>query len=150
MQNGKRKILWVLAAAYAAAMLYLLLFRPVVPSELPYRQQLRNHFNPIPFRTIRLFWRVLVRSQNPDMLRHAVKNLFGNILLFLPLGILPSVLWRRMAHFFRTIALATAIMTAIELLQMFLLVGTCDIDDIFLNVLGAAIGYWCYTRMRKR
>lgn len=149
MDQQKRKYLWAFAALYAVIMLYLLLFRTSMPSDLPYLQQLRSHFNPIPFRTIRLFWRVLVRSHNPNMLRHAVKNLFGNILLFLPLGALPPLLWKKMAHFSRTIALAAGIMTTIELLQMFLLVGTCDIDDLLLNLLGASIGYWCYTLMRK-
>ena len=32
-------------------------------------------------------------------------------------------------------------MTVVELLQMLLLLGTCDIDDLILNVLGACLGY---------
>jgi len=39
-------------------------------------------------------------------------------------------------------------MVCIELLQMLLLVGTCDVDDIILNVSGAAIGYGIFKLTR--
>ncbi len=149
MESKKRRLLWAFAAAYSAIMLYLLLFRSVGASELPYRQQLRYHFNAIPFHTIRRFWRVLLRSHDPNMLCQAAINLFGNIFLFLPLGTFPPLLWEKMRSFPRTVALAAAIMAVIEISQMLLLVGTCDIDDIILNVLGAAMGYWCYVLISK-
>lgn len=142
--------MWFFAAAYAAAMLYLLLFRSIAASELPYCQQLRHHFNPIPFQTIRRFWRVLTHSHNPERLRFAFANLFGNVLLFLPLGTFPPLLWKKMRSFHRTALLAAVIMMVIEISQMLLLVGTCDIDDLILNVLGAAMGYLVYALILKR
>ena len=39
-------------------------------------------------------------------------------------------------------------MTVVEVLQMLLRVGVCDVDDLILNTLGAAIGYGCYAVYR--
>ena len=36
----------------------------------------------------------------------------------------------------------------VELLQMLLLVGTCDVDDLIQNLLGAALGYGLFRLMR--
>lgn len=144
MKKPVRKIIWLIAAAYAVIMLLLLLNRESGISELPYSLQLRKHFNPIPFHTITLFLRSLTPPHRPWLIRAAIRNLLGNILLFIPLGLLPPLLWSWAGKFWKTLLFATGIMTAIELLQMFLLVGTCDVDDLILNVTGAAIGYGLY------
>ena len=39
-------------------------------------------------------------------------------------------------------------MIPVELLQMLLLVGTCDVDDLILNLLGAALGDGLFRLMR--
>ncbi len=144
MKQPSRKFIWLIAAAYAAVMLLLLLNRESGISEPPYSPQLRKHFNPIPFHTITLFLRSLMPPYRPWLIRGAITNLLGNILLFIPLGLLPPLLWSWAGKLWKTLLLAAGIMTAIELLQMFLLVGTCDVDDLILNVTGAAIGYGIY------
>ncbi len=144
MKQPSRKFIWLVAAAYTAVMLLLLLNRESGISEPPYSPQLRTHFNPIPFHTITLFLRSLMPPYRPWLIRGAVTNLLGNILLFIPLGLLPPLLWSWSRKLWKTLLLAAGIMTAIELLQMFLLVGTCDVDDLILNVTGAAIGYGLY------
>ncbi len=144
MKQPSRKFIWLIAAAYAAVMLLLLLNRESGISEPPYSPQLRKHFNPIPFHTITLFLRSLMPPYRPWLIRGAITNLLGNILLFIPLGLLPPLLWSWTRKLWKTLLLAAGIMTAIELLQMFLLVGTCDVEDLILNVSGAAIGYGIY------
>ncbi len=144
MKQQSKKLIWLIAATYAAVMLLLLLNRESGISEPPYSPQLRNHFNFIPFHTITLFLRCLTPPYRPWLIRGAITNLLGNILLFVPLGLLPPLLWSWARKLWKTLLLAAGIMTAIELLQMFLLVGTCDVDDLILNVTGAAIGYGLY------
>ena len=46
---------------------------------------------------------------------------------------------------------------AVELIQLITKVGSCDVDDMLLNTLGAAAGYLCYRlvqwtrcKLRKR
>ena len=42
-----------------------------------------------------------------------------------------------------------AIITAVELIQLFTLVGSCDVDDLILNVIGSAIGYGFHKAANK-
>lgn len=63
--------------------------------------------------------------------------LAGNVVMLMPLGFLMPVLWKQC--WWQTLAIALAVILCIELLQPF--VGrSFDIDDIFLNFTGAAIG----------
>lgn len=137
----QRKILIILAALYTAMMVYLLFFREPAFTDEPYWGQVKAHFNPVPFRTIGLYLRLWAKSPRPWLVRLAHINLLGNVILFIPLGLLPPLLWEPMQRLWKTALLSAGVMTAVELLQMLLLVGTCDIDDLILNVLGACLGY---------
>lgn len=137
----QRKFLLGLTLLYAALMIYLLFFRAPAFTDEPYREQLYDHLNHIPFRTIRLYLRLFRPPTRPWLVRLATVNLLGNILLFIPLGLFPPLLSEKLRRFWKTALLAAGIMALVELLQMLLLVGTCDVDDLILNVLGAALGY---------
>ena len=66
-----------------------------------------------------------------------------NILLFVPLGLLAPILWRRMNKLFNVIGISFFFTLLIEISQ--LLNNRCtDVDDILLNVFGAVIGYVIY------
>ena len=64
--------------------------------------------------------------------------------MFLPLGFFPPLLDKRFQKLWKTVLFSAAVMASAELLQMLLLVGTCDVDDLLLNVVGASIGYRLY------
>ncbi len=144
MTAGKQKKLWFAAALYACIMLYLLLGRNPVVADAPYFQQLPQHLNMHPFDTIRRYFWGLSRVKDPQLLRWAFVNLFGNIILFAPLGFFLPSIWKIFRRLWRTLLAAAGIMALIELLQMLLLVGACDIDDIILNTFGASFGYGVY------
>ena len=146
----QRKLLLFLTAAYAAMMISLLFFRSPAFTDEPYWGQVREHLNPVPFRTIRLYLRLLGQPGQPWLIRLARVNLLGNILLFIPLGLFPPLLHSALRRFWKTALLAAGIMTAVELLQMLLLVGTCDIDDLILNLLGASLGYLLFYLNHRR
>lgn len=141
MEKRKRIALLVLFAVYSVIMFRLLFLRNPPPNGIPYRDQLPGLLNLIPLRTIRLYLKCFRRPWRPHLVRAAVVNLFGNILMFLPLGFFPPLLFPKLRTFLRTMVTAAAVMTAVELTQMLLLVGTCDIDDLILNLIGTAIGY---------
>ena len=141
----QRKVLIAFAVVYAEMMVYLLFFRKPDYADAPYWSQVRSHLNLIPFHTIGLYRRLLLRPSQPWLIRLARVNLWGNIFLFLPLGLLPPLLWQKARRFWRTLLLAAGVMIPVELLQMLLLVGSCDVDDLILNLLGASLGYWLYS-----
>ena len=126
--------------AYGALMLWLLFDRPGYDPGIPYWQQAAGHLNLIPFRTLRLFTELL-NSGVRSYIRMAIINLGGNIIMFLPLGFLLPRVFRRIISLPQVLVTTTVLITAVEILQLFTLVGSCDIDDLILNVLGSAIGY---------
>lgn len=140
---NKRKLHLALFLAYGALMLWLLFDRPGYGATVPYWEQVRAQLNLIPFRTLRLFG-ALLDSARPEYVRAAVINLGGNILMFIPLGFLLPKVFPKLVSLPRVLLATAAIITAVELIQLFTLVGSCDIDDLILNVTGSAMGYWLH------
>ena len=138
----------VLFAVYCALMLWLLFDRPGYVAGVPYWEQIRAHLNLVPFRTLKLF-SGLLDSVHPEYVRAAVINLGGNILMFIPLGFfLPRVL-SRITSLPRVLLITAMLITAVEILQLFTLVGSCDIDDLILNVIGSAAGFGIHKCAKK-
>ena len=71
-----------------------------------------------------------------------IKNVLGNIMLFIPLGLFIS-LYIRNRNFIITVFLSFLISCSIEYVQS--VIGrTVDIDDVILNTFGGLIGYIIY------
>ena len=68
-------------------------------------------------------------------------NLFGNLALFFPWGVLLPMLDKRLKNAKSFFLLTACVIIAVELLQLVFKVGICDVEDFILNMLGAAIGY---------
>ena len=136
-QNNARRICAGLFIVYAGMMACLLFFQRK-PSDLPWEEFIRTSFNLVPFRTIRQMLRLL--DGRPLLARFALINLAGNVVMFVPLGLLPA-LWQRQRKFgwyFLTVAGAILL---VELVQLVTTLGSADIDDWCLNMLGAIAGY---------
>ena len=67
-------------------------------------------------------------------------NSFLNVLLFVPLGILLPLLWKRFKNPLRTVFFGLLVSAAIEFLQLFTLRAT-DINDLMTNTSGALMGW---------
>ena len=143
-----RKVNTALFMAYSALMLWLLFDRPGFTEGIPYWEQITRQLNLIPFRTLRLF-AGLLDSGVRVYIRMAVINLVGNIIMFVPLGFLLPRVFPRLSSLPRVILTTAAIITAVELVQLFTLVGSCDIDDLILNVFGSALGFGVHKCARK-
>jgi len=80
-----------------------------------------------------------------------VRNAQGNFLLFLPLGFLLPLVWRRL-RFWRAMLIAIVLSCSIELLQFLSRswgsYRTADINDFVLNVLGACLGFALVSLLR--
>lgn len=139
----RRAIVVSIFAAYVPTLLAIVLVEGShfgIPGEI---YSLRESLNLVPFRTIIEFTR-------PDHSAQAVRQLVGNVAMFVPLGVLLPAMnarFRRIKPLLTTALLASV---AIEFAQLALLVSkiavrSVDIDDVILNTLGAAIGYgiWC-------
>ena len=143
-----RRILYTLFAVYCTLMLWLLFNRPGYTEGIPYWEQLLPNLNLTPFRTLRLFLRLL-DDHRPYLVRAALVNLLGNVVMFVPLGLFLPLIFIRLRKLWRTMLVASLLITAVEITQLFTLVGCCDIDDLILNLLGAALGYGLYKLTAK-
>ena len=69
-------------------------------------------------------------------------NVLLNIAMFGPLGFLLPLLGKKFRRWYLTIPAGFGISLVIELLQLAMGRGICDVDDLFCNALGAAMGYF--------
>ena len=129
----RKKWSYLLFAMYCAAMLWLL-FGQRMGQGSDGILQLR------PFSTIRRFLWVLEHSSNLALRRTAWINLAGNVVMFVPLGFFCPCLWKWQRNFFLHFLTMTLVIAGIELLQLKAALGTCDVDDLMLNLLGTTLG----------
>jgi len=77
----------------------------------------------------------------------ARRNLLGNIVLFVPIGLLLPLVFQKKSKVILWLGLLTyGIMP--EILQVIFRSGIFDIDDIILNSLGVIAGYFLFTVFR--
>ena len=141
---NKRYVYHALFWLYCAIMAFLLLGRSRYAVEDGYLSTLSQHLSLQPLHTIRLFINVLVEGYGGGAQRTAIVNLVGNVVLFLPLGFLPPLLWKGFRKLFKCLLWCGLIIVGVELCQLFALVGNCDIDDLLLNLVGVSMGYGMY------
>lgn len=75
-------------------------------------------------------------------------NFIGNIAVFMPVGFFVSLLWRRPACW-KALCVGLGLSLFIEICQLPLARGT-DVDDLWLNTLGALLGWAVYKLFEKK
>lgn len=128
--------------AYCALMLWLLFGQRLDGRELKMLfGNVDRRANFVPLETVRLYIRLLQTGVSENLLRHAVINLVGNVVMFVPLGWLLPAVWERLRAFFKTFFLSAVLICAVEAIQYVTTLGSCDVDDLILNLLGITLGY---------
>ena len=72
------------------------------------------------------------------------KQIVGNFIMLLPLGMFLPLLYRRISSFLPALIVSFLVSTTIELLQLITSFRSADVDDVFLNTLGACTGFVLY------
>ena len=67
-------------------------------------------------------------------------NIIGNITMFIPVGIVWPICFKRLDTLFKTILACFGFTLFIEVTQLFCIGRHTDLDDLILNTCGAAIG----------
>lgn len=73
-------------------------------------------------------------------------NIFGNIMMFTPFGFLGIVI-PKLNNLISLIINFVSAIIIIESLQYFTRLGVFDVDDIILNTVGVAVGFWFYKKL---
>lgn len=105
------------------------------------------------FNTIKDIYEVPIGMES-YMIGFWIKNILGNILLLLPLGIFLPMFFKRLRSFKSTVITCALVSLSIEVVQYistyFGNFRSCDIDDIILNTLGGMIGFIIYKVIDKK
>lgn len=151
MRDRKRIWLRVAFLLYTALMLWLLFgqrFQGQLVLARP--EQMAEKMSLKPLHTIGNYLWVLENSSNSAMRREAVVNLVGNVVMFVPLGYFLGALFRPFGRFWRMLLWSAVLICAVELLQIVTLLGSCDIDDLILNLSGILLGWLIWKAVSKK
>jgi glycopeptide antibiotics resistance protein len=110
---------------------------------------LHRSLNLVPFQTI---FDYLHYRQNMSFLRWFA-NIFGNMLIFLPLGLYLPLVFQRMRAFSKSLFTVVVVSISLEVLQYLFGTGSTDVDDLLLNTVGGSVGYCLFllvTRIARR
>lgn len=150
MKKKQTGWLWFGFIVYCLVMLWLLFDRPTGMIEgLSYKESLHHNLNLQPLLTIRNYLYVIIHRSNDVVLVHCIVNLLGNVLLFIPAGLFLPKLRPRQRNFFRFFFTCLVAILLVETVQLFTLLGSFDVDDIILNLLGMTVGFIAYHVIRK-
>lgn len=154
---SRRSRLQLAFGFYAAVMLYLLLFGRTAyetSAELTYGQLMASNVNLVPFRSIGILLHAAqyYREQlgSDYYVWFAVKNIGGNLVLFVPLGLFLPALWQRQRKYWLFLLTVAGAICLVEVTQLLTLLGSLDIDDLILNTVGATLGYLLWLAFRKK
>ena len=96
--------------------------------------------NLIPFRTIRNF--IIAVSNGNLSLYMFIYNIFGNLLAFMPLALFLPKIIPFVNKWYKYFLIVSSFIIFIEGMQFVLDVGSLDIDDYILNIVGSMICYF--------
>jgi glycopeptide antibiotics resistance protein len=97
--------------------------------------------NFVPFQTIAIW------VANPDS-GFWIRQMVGNLLLLMPVGLLGPIALPWLDRWWRVLPVALLLSLAIELAQLWIPDRAADVDDLLLNVTGAALGYGLLSLLR--
>lgn len=79
----------------------------------------------------------------------ALVNLYGNIGMFVPTGIILPILYKGVNRLWKAVAIGLGMSFIIEVSQLLFYERTSDVDDLILNTIGVAIGYLACTLVKE-
>lgn len=142
--------LWIFLGLYLLLFATLTLFDPmwgrnggfgVVWTRELLSAYIENSLNLLPFRTV-------ARFLSGASLRDSLVNIGGNLVCLMPLGILLPLVSEKQNRAGVFLLTSSAVVITVELLQFLTLAGSCDIDDLILNVAGA-FAVFCIVKIKK-
>ena len=146
MKNKKEEhrlvLAWTLFIVYMVFLMYFLFFAEIMGRTYIDRDY---HYNLTPVREIRRF---IVYRRTLGWFA-VLSNLLGNVLAFVPFGMILPMLTPKCRNFFHIVLLGFDFSLFVETIQLISKVGSFDVDDLILNTLGAALGYLAYRLIRR-
>ncbi len=135
LSKKQKRIFILLFLLYLALVVYLTCFG----ERMANASADSPRYNLKPFKEILRFWnnRHIVGN------RRMFLNIFGNVLLFMPLGAFLCAVPKK-TNIFICVMISALFSLLIETLQFCFNLGSFDVDDLILNTAGGLLGYILY------
>ena len=141
-----QKLCWIIFIIYIIGLSYFTFFAEALGRGPDGAAAAVRGFNLIPFTEIRRFW---VYREVLGM-RVFLLNVIGNVLAFVPCGFLLPAISRRCRKWAGVLMVGALISFLIECTQLIFNVGSFDVDDMLLNTLGVAVGFYINRMIQKK
>lgn len=145
MSRSLKLIAWGLFVLYLLVLVYVIILKEGMAlglaefgKQIPFSQRI-TYINYIP-----LVNTIVPYLKGEPSTHIAIENLLGNIFAFSPLGFFLPLLFKSCKRLKISILISLCVSLFIEIVQLIFYLGTCDIDDLILNVLGSLLGYGVY------
>lgn len=137
-----KKIIPFIGLVYSSSVFYIVF----IHGERHRFVQRSDRINVVPAINLLRFYRTNPHQTN--LYITLLSEVFGNILLFVPFGFLIKCIYPKKRS--QTVILYGLLLSVgIELTQLFLQIGICDIDDVILNTSGVAVGVLAYNKIMR-
>ncbi len=148
MKKSSRILLAIAFVCYLVVLMMILFYRPA------YQRGDQSLFDYIgiatnlhPFQTIYDYVRGFVNGQ--VAFRYLFANIFGNLLLFMPLILFLEYYFEKLRDICWLIPLSVGGLFAVETTQLLTQTGSFDVDDVILNLAGILIAHAVSYKIRK-
>lgn len=136
-----RTRIFIFTGCYFVVLIYLLFFAF-------FRSETTTEVNLIPFKNI--FSLTIYTFKSGHGIWHWVVNVPGNIIAFMPMALPLNYFVRKKIRAGFYVMLIFMIPVSAEFLQYIFQTGSCDVDDVILNVTGIFIGTVLLKRIREQ
>ena len=133
---------WSLFFIYIFCLSLILFFCRESHSEIPIKEYFALYANAEPLKTLFRYIRYAFVQKDAESIFLALANIGGNLILFLPMGFFLPCLFRNLRRGGQTLCVIAVMIFSSEMLQGIFRIGIPDVDDFFMNILGASAGFF--------
>ena len=124
---------------YILLIVSLLFFRNRYAGGLSIAEYMSRFSNFVPFKTIKMYVTYFFAGKINKGIVY--RNIFGNVLLFMPFSAFLYCLFPKMRNLISNLSVVLFCILTTEVVQLLFKIGSIDIDDVILNMLGAFLGF---------
>lgn len=146
-----RPIFFVLLLCCLGLLARFILFKEQAAMHTQSRQSTRHRNDARNYKMVNLELFSTIKSISNSRMStgYKYKNIGGNIVGFMPLGLLLPLLFFRSGKGLKSITAVFLISLSFETIQFYTGRGVFDVDDLFLNTSGGLAGYLLYLMMLR-
>ncbi len=145
--NMRKTVFIIFTICYLVVAAWLLFFSSMTRHYYP--SDSHGEVSLIPFHTIIHYFTKVIQTKRLPVVYDMLFNVAGNILLFIPLGLIIHQLKPCENRWYIPLLYSAVISLCVETTQLLTHIGEFDVDDIILNTLGCGLGFMAWRHVPR-